>query len=198
MTNIDFIGSNIIRVIFEFLTPDYLRWDAMSFFCEVVKWCRVSPPSSGWVSLSLECLLDDINDSGHWTLDTRSLRDKQTRTDLSSEKDEQENKCDSTLTELTALVWPPAKNYASTATRGIVHYGLRDGDRETWDYQENILCPDFDQLIGNQGRVRVLRSQEEHTLIIYGQRHYIRLSYLLHIEYGAWGTVVTTTILFHK
>ena len=62
-----------------------------------------------------------------------------------------------------------------------------------------ILCrPDFDQLIGNQGRVRVLRSQEEHSLIIYGQRHYIRLSFLLHIEYGAGGTVVTTTILFHK
>ena len=198
MTNIDFIGSNI-RVIYIWISDPRLP----EMRCDVLllRSCKVMSsvsPCSGWVSLSLECLLDDINDSGHWTLDTRSLRDKQTRTDLSSEKDEQENKCDPTLTELTALVWPPAKNYASTATRGIVHYGLRDGGRETWDYQENILCPDFDQLIGNQGRVRVLRSQEEHTLIIYGQRHYIRLSYLLHIEYGAGGTVGTATILFHK
>lgn len=60
-----------------------------------------------------------------------------------------------------------------------------------------ILCPDFDQLIGNQGRV--LRSQEEHSLIIYGQRHYMRLSYLLHIEYGAGEAVVTKTVsVFNK
>ena len=61
----------------------------------------------------------------------RSLRDKQTPTDLCSEKDEQENKCDPTLRlSLSALVWLSAKNYRSTATRGIVHYGLRDGGRE--------------------------------------------------------------------
>ena len=95
-------GQSYLRIL---ITWYEIRCDVIHF-CKVVKWCGVSPP---WVRVSLSVY------SRLWwylcvrTLDIRSRRNKQTRTDHRSEKDAEENKCDPTLTALTALVWLSAK-----------------------------------------------------------------------------------------